>query len=455
MLKEFAGIISTYAFNLQLLVTAVCLVAVLHDFGHTRGRPAVPHARGGGQALIALRMLCVAAALYAVSFGAFCLFRGTPVSSIWQHFAALVVFVVYTAFFCKSDIKIRVVLAATLFSILFIAVETGGMMSFLLFDAFSSQAVRSLCLIFVLAYAVVAKTFDLNKYDTIFGSLLAVDIFFNLMVSVIVCINSYVCMNMAVPTWFNAVIMYSMLAIAFVIYLMTYAVAKSTHTNLMLFIENNFSKINAYTIELLQKKSEDLRCIRHDIRNQFAYMAMLLEDGRYDELKNYFGTLDRDFSATDSYIETGNLAVNSVVNMMAQKAAAKGLTLKCNAAVPEKLPFSDVDICSLFSNLLDNAVESCVRQKIAGAQIEADIAVRGQSLYVCVKNPVGEGTDIGRVLKLRTEKAEAGHGLGTKIIRRIVKKYGGGEKDCTFSVNEGKFTAEVMLYYPAGEGGDQ
>ena len=74
-------------------------------------------------------------------------------------------------------------------------------------------------------------------------------------------------------------------------------------------------------------------------------------------------------------------------------------------------------------------------------------AVCGQSLYINVKNPVAEGTNIGRSLKLRTEKSEAGHGLGTQIVRRIACKYGGGH-NYTFSVINGKFTAEVLLYYP-------
>ena len=438
MLQDFADIISSYTFNLQLFVSALSLVAVLNESCRSRRQfgIAVLHVAG------------VFAALYLVSFAVFCILAQTIVSSMWQSFATFAVFALYTVFFTRGDVKIRAVLSFTLFTILLIGTEVGGVMSFLLFDVFSSQAVRAIYLPVSLVYVVVVKCFDLHKYDTILAPLFIVDIFFNIVAAVMALMNSYINMNGSVPTWFNAVVMYTMLCTDFVVYLLCYFVARTTHTNLMLYVENNFSKTNAYTLELLQKKSEDLRCIRHDIRNQFAYMSMLLETDKYEELKKYFGTLDYNFSSSaDSYIETGNLVMNSVFNMMAQKAAAQGISIECNAAVPAQLPFSDVDLCSLLSNLVDNAIESCVRQKIEGASVEVMTAVRGQSLYICVKNPVAEGTNIGRSLKLRTEKSEAGHGLGTKIVRRIACKYGGGH-NYTFSVINGKFTAEVLLYYP-------
>ena len=438
MFEAFANIAISYTFNLQLIVAAFCLVGVLHDICRTR--------RQWGTA--ALHFAGVLAGMYGVSFAVFCLLYSTPVSSLWQPFAMLVVFAAYTVFFSAYDAKIRTVLASTLFSIFFISVETGGMLSYLLFDMFDSQAVRALCLPSALVYVVIAKCFDLNKYETVFPTIVVVDLFFNALVSSIVMMNSYICMSTAAPTWFNAAIMFAMLCVAFVIYLMTFAVAKTAHTNLMLFVENNLSKTNAYTLELLQKKSEDLRFIRHDIRNQFAYMELLLKGDRYDELKKYFDTLEHDFSASaDSYIETGNLVLNSVLNMMAQKAAAKGVGFECSAAVPEKLPFSDVDLCSLITNLADNAIESCVRQRLEGGKVEVLAALRGENLYVCVRNPVADGTDVGRSLRLRTEKTEAGHGLGTKIVRRIAQKYGGGH-NYTFSVIDGMFTAEVLLCCP-------
>ena len=43
--------------------------------------------------------------------------------------------------------------------------------------------------------------------------------------------------------------------------------------------------------KIAQKTLDDLRCIRHDLKNQYSYMQILLEGGRYDELKEYFQKL--------------------------------------------------------------------------------------------------------------------------------------------------------------------
>lgn len=94
-----------------------------------------------------------------------------------------------------------------------------------------------------------------------------------------------------------------------------------------------------------------------------------------------------------------------------------------NATVPQKLTVSDIDLCVLIGNLIDNAVEACEKLPVKERFLRLYIGVFRKQLYISVTNATNE---LVRKLDdeyITTKRGNHGHGL--KRINNTVEKYGG------------------------------
>ena len=119
---------------------------------------------------------------------------------------------------------------------------------------------------------------------------------------------------------------------------------------------------------------------------------------------------------------------------MIPAAAMEGYVLRdCGG-----LPFDDYDLCSLMSNLFDNAAESCLQEKHPEqTQITLKSGIRSGCFVIrcvntCSRPPAGE----------ESTKTEAGHGYGKAIIRSICEKYDG---EYSLRYEGGKAVATVAI----------
>ena len=233
------------------------------------------------------------------------------------------------------------------------------------------------------------------------------------------------------------------LALDLVAYYLVWAICVRSEREKELLAENYSIKSDRYMLELTQQKLEEMRKIRHDIRNHYSYIQLLNREGRHDELDTYLAQLSDSWIAPLSSIDCGNKNVSAVLNLELAKAQAKGFSMDCRVIVPPELPFSDVQLCSLLTNIIDNAIEACERNGTAGALIEVGINQRGSSLYLCVLNPLPEGATLESIAAERTSKQDPeAHGYGKKIIQSIVESYNG---QMIQSVDDGRFRVDVML----------
>lgn len=210
---------------------------------------------------------------------------------------------------------------------------------------------------------------------------------------------------------------------------------------------------------LTEKRMDELQQIRHDISNQYAYMRILLSEKRYEELEEYFHRQSGTLSTVADPLDCGNRCVNIVLNMERHKAEGAGVTLNTRLVVPPLLPFPDDDLCSLLSNLIDNAIEECVR--LAGSRPEVlrqgiSLSINpgnpsSDYLYIEVQNPTDQKRLLRRPDGIISTKTDAHlHGYGTRIITRLAEKYNG---TVMFEAADGVFTARVLLdmMYQKGE----
>ncbi len=125
-----------------------------------------------------------------------------------------------------------------------------------------------------------------------------------------------------------------------------------------------------YQSDLLEKHCEEVQNMyrqtrgwRHDYHNHIQTMKAYLSMGKTEELEEYLNKLDADLSTVDTVIKTGNVMVDAVLNSKISVAASKGIAVEAKAIVPKDLDTSitEVDVCLIVGNLIDNAIEACMK----------------------------------------------------------------------------------------------
>ena len=166
----------------------------------------------------------------------------------------------------------------------------------------------------------------------------------------------------------------------------------------------------------------------------------LLNDGKYEEAKQYIQSLTEQKEEYLYSFSCSNLVVSGIVNLELTKAKIAKKKVKFKVVVPPKLPFEDSDLLSLITNVVDNSLENFVPANEKDF-ISVSIVTQQDYLRIVCLNSVDQNS-IGDKPNLKTTKRDRGHGYGTKIIKNIVKKYQGY---VTFTYEEGKFVCDCMI----------
>ncbi|MFD2639988.1 sensor histidine kinase [Piscibacillus salipiscarius] len=185
--------------------------------------------------------------------------------------------------------------------------------------------------------------------------------------------------------------------------------------------------------ENLNNTFRTVRSERHDYLKHISAIHFLLESHKHEEAKFYLDQL------VDSYEET-NLSIKGETGVVAaslhqsyKRAKELGISVDYSLDVPiSSLPMSDRDIVSLVGNLLSNGIDACEHWQIEKgkqALITLDFYKRsGLYILTCENDSVTIPAKILDRLYIDygvTTKGETHEGLGTKIIKDIVKKYDG------------------------------
>lgn len=207
-------------------------------------------------------------------------------------------------------------------------------------------------------------------------------------------------------------------------------------------------KIDTYQNDLIEKHCEEVQNMyqqvrgwRHDYKHHIQTMKAHLAMKQYDELDTYLSELDTDLTTVDTVIKTGNVRIDAVLNSKLAVAKRKGIRVNAKAIVPKDLAVSEVDLCIIIGNLLDNAMEACEKEPEEEKRfIRVYIDILKAQLYIYVANSMTN--DIKKLGKNYLTTKTAGHGFGLMRVDRVVARYNGY---LNRQHEEGVFATEIML----------
>ena len=189
----------------------------------------------------------------------------------------------------------------------------------------------------------------------------------------------------------------------------------------------------------IQNMYRQVRGWRHDYRNHIQNMRIQLSRGNYEKLSEYLESLADDLDTVDTVIKTGNVMADAILNSKLGVAKKQDIAINVKASIPDQMPMSDVELCSILGNLLDNAVEASSLLPKGERFMRVYIGRLKGQFYLSVQNSAGR---VRRVKGeyLSTKKGE--HGYGLFRIDRVVKKYNGYVNRQN---EEGIFATEIMI----------
>lgn len=196
-----------------------------------------------------------------------------------------------------------------------------------------------------------------------------------------------------------------------------------------------------YTIESNYQRTRELW---HDLRNHISLLHLLLQEEKYEQMRDYLRVFGEEVDQIALPAKSGNLIVDAVLADKAARAKRENITVEIKLCDLSGLPLKPDEICSLFGNLLDNAIEACLRAE-GERKIIVTCRVREKEICLSVRNTLSE-EDITQGKQLisikRGKENVVGHGLGLRSVERVVNRYGG---EFVTEANEGMFTAAVWL----------
>ena len=196
--------------------------------------------------------------------------------------------------------------------------------------------------------------------------------------------------------------------------------------------------------ESLMQSNREIRKIKHDMKNHLFVIGKLAEEQKYTEITEYIHNLDEQLGHADVSFQIGNEIADAILSEKYARAEAMGILLKVDGNM-SGMEFAAIDVCTIFSNLIDNAIEA-VAMAEGEKWIELVIKKHNNFLVIRGTNPCRNKPEIVDNGIVSTKHDSGNHGFGLINIKEAVQKYDG---DVKLEVHETKngyeFTIEIVI----------
>ncbi len=188
-----------------------------------------------------------------------------------------------------------------------------------------------------------------------------------------------------------------------------------------------------------------MRIWRHDYHNHIQTLSAYMSMGQYEEASGYLERLAEDLTKVDTVLRTGNVMVDAILNSKLTLMRERRIKVDATAAVPRELAIPDIELSVLIGNLMDNAMEACMKLPEEQRFIRIYIDVIKKQLYICVTNSM-DGAARRKGNHFLSDK-QGSHGFGLLRIDEIVISHSGY---LNRKAEDGIFATEVMLPLVSG-----
>lgn len=176
------------------------------------------------------------------------------------------------------------------------------------------------------------------------------------------------------------------------------------------------------TLHNWQNQHIKLQKLRHDLRNKMLIIHNLLIEEKYEEILSY---LEEEYTINalnySNNVYTQNLYIDSFFNAKIEENPEIHFSFESISLRDTTIETND--LLKIIANLLNNAIEAIIFQKIENTTIQLCIKKENNILYISCANPSKMDPAIHQFKS--NKKNHTYHGYGLQIIKDTVQKYHG------------------------------
>lgn len=192
----------------------------------------------------------------------------------------------------------------------------------------------------------------------------------------------------------------------------------------------------------IKESQEKVKRLYHDINSHMTNIKLI--QNQSSNVDEYINSIDNEIKDFENIYNTGNVILDVILSEKSKLCNIKKIEFLCNIDFSKCDFLHMMDVSSIFSNLLDNAIEAC--EKIENDENKKYISIRGtivKSYYIIkCENSKANKVIIKNNKIISSKKDKYFHGIGIESIKSSLKKYHG---ELEIENEENRFISTIYI----------
>ncbi|MDE7250642.1 MAG: GHKL domain-containing protein [Lachnospiraceae bacterium] len=201
------------------------------------------------------------------------------------------------------------------------------------------------------------------------------------------------------------------------------------------------SQIAVY--KMLAEQHRQSERLRHDMKNHIIALSALSRNKEWEKIDDYLKNMEG--IALDTVGDmTGSKAVDALLYQKRKRAKEENIIWECDVQMPKGYCINEFDLCVLFGNILDNAVEACERMQCSECRF---INIQAKTVKKCFLIEVKNSIDMTEKYSegFWSKKGQQEYGTGLLNVSDVVHRYNGV---VNIEAENGTFTISILMPFP-------
>lgn len=174
------------------------------------------------------------------------------------------------------------------------------------------------------------------------------------------------------------------------------------------------------------KYISSLRAFKHDYKRMAETARHLVDIGSQEKALRLLSQMNEEMERSLRYVQYSNhVVVDAILQECANRCKEKDFSFSAVVNLPESLGLSDLELCRIFGNLVDNAYEACEQVREGKRFIRIESGVSGDWVTVKLSNSFAGTIQLADGLPVTRKSDQPEHGIGLASTKQIVESTGG------------------------------
>jgi len=172
-----------------------------------------------------------------------------------------------------------------------------------------------------------------------------------------------------------------------------------------------------------QERELETKMYLKEQQNYYEYLEEREKNKQYEEVNDYLEKINIKIDELGNAVSIGNGIAEAIVNKYYYQAIDSGVKMKVSGVLPTECRIDAYDLCTIFSNVLSNAIEAAGKSK--KKQIYLDCRYNDENIIINIRNTYKDNGQFKNKNLVTTKSDREYHGFGLENVRECVERNNG------------------------------